>query len=164
LDGERNLRFKIQEAPSQPFDVEFLATFQNDDGVSKSVPGFYDGDNQFCVCFTLPKTGKWRYTTKSKATILDGLKGEITVQPPKESDNGGIVVDPKSSRRFAYESGQGYYPIAFECDWLFALDAENESDIPPGCVVGPRCGHPNIFHKPQRGSTSKPRVAKRTLG
>jgi Domain of unknown function (DUF5060) len=60
LDGERNLRFKIQEVPPQPFDIEFLATFQNDDGVSKTVPGFYDGDNQFCVRFTLPKSGKWR--------------------------------------------------------------------------------------------------------
>jgi Protein of unknown function (DUF4038)/Domain of unknown function (DUF5060) len=125
-----DLRFKIQEVASQPFGIEFTATFQNDDGTSMTVPGFYDGANQFCVRFSSPKSGKWRYTTKSNSTSLNGLEGEITVQPDRDGQKGGVVVDPQSSQRFAYENGDGYYPIAFECDWLFALDAENDVAIP----------------------------------
>ncbi|PAY16910.1 hypothetical protein CKO51_24430 [Rhodopirellula sp. SM50] len=124
------LRFQIQEAPSQPFDVELSATFQNDAGNSMTVPGFYNGDQEFCLRFTPPTSGTWRYKTESDAASLNAREGEITVGPARDGHKGGIVVDPQSSRRFAYENGEGYYPIAFECDWLFALDAENDSDIP----------------------------------
>ncbi|MEM6979569.1 MAG: DUF4038 domain-containing protein, partial [Planctomycetota bacterium] len=43
---------------------------------------------------------------------------------------GGIKIDALSNRRFAYENGDLYFPIAFEADWTFALDAENAEGIP----------------------------------
>ncbi|MEM6692890.1 MAG: DUF4038 domain-containing protein, partial [Planctomycetota bacterium] len=43
---------------------------------------------------------------------------------------GGITIDQKSSTRFVYQSGESYFPIAFEVDWLFALDADNPTAIP----------------------------------
>jgi len=47
-----------------------------------------------------------------------------------ERSKGGIVIDPENSMRFRYRNGDRYFPIAFESDWLFALDAENPDDIP----------------------------------
>lgn len=67
--------------------------------------------------------------TQSSITELDGLEGKLSVQSTAKERRGGVMISTESNRRFSYENGESYYPIAFEADWLFALDAENANDI-----------------------------------
>lgn len=124
------LRFEIDELPGQPVDVEFSATFKNQAGVSLDVPGFYDGENEYVIRFTPPTAGEWNYITRSSRPVLRGKLGKLSVESARDGRTGGVILDPKDRRNFAYENGETYFPIAFESDWLFALDAENPSDIP----------------------------------
>jgi hypothetical protein len=43
---------------------------------------------------------------------------------------GPVILNPKDSRKFSYADGTSYFPIAFEVDWLSAIDAENPDGIP----------------------------------
>ena len=63
---------------------------------------------------------------------LDKLSGTIVAEGFRLDRRGAIIIDPNRSTRFCYWNGvvNSYFPIAFECDWLFALDAENPDDIP----------------------------------
>lgn len=125
-----DLRFHPETSPTDPADVEFAATFDNESGKTITVAGFYNGENEFVLRFTPPSAGTWRYATKSSHSTLDGKIGQLSVKAAKAGRKGGVIVDPEVATRFRYENGESYYPIAFESDWLFALDAENDSDIP----------------------------------
>ena len=125
-----DIRFRVDTTPKQPVDIEFAATMQGPDGASLTVPGFFNGDDEYIIRFAPPTEGRWRYATRSSLEALNGKAGDLSVAPARDGRKGGIIIDPKISTRFIYENGDGYYPIAFESDWLFALDAENESDIP----------------------------------
>ena len=57
--------------------------------------------------------------------------GKVTVTPNTNAEKHGAVVIPANdSKHFAYEDGTPYFLLAFECDWLFALDYHNETDLP----------------------------------
>ena len=122
--------FQAGSTQERLVDAAFSAMIENASGKKLSVAGFFDGDGQFVVRFTPPATGKWNYVTSSSIASLDELKGAVDVLPARDSRRGGIVVDSDSPREFRYQNGDVYYPIAFESDWLFALDAENADDIP----------------------------------
>lgn len=125
-----DIRFGVAQLPTDPMSVEFSATFQSDAGDSLTVAGFYNDDHEFLIRFTPPSPGGWKYVTHSSLDALAGKVGALSVKPARKGRLGGIGIHPAAGTRFAYESGQPYYPIAFESDWLFALDAENPSDIP----------------------------------
>ncbi|WP_442512221.1 DUF4038 domain-containing protein [Novipirellula sp. SH528] len=124
------IRLAASELPAQPVDVDVSAKFENTAGQNLEVPGFYDGGTDYVIRFTPPTPGTWNYVTKSSLPAIDGKQGTLSVADAADGRKGGVVIDPKHSRRFRYENGDIYYPIAFECDWLFALDAENADDIP----------------------------------
>ncbi|MGI9240666.1 MAG: DUF5060 domain-containing protein [Verrucomicrobiales bacterium] len=125
-----DIRFNVGEVPEQATDVEFSATFKSGDGKEIRIPGFYNGGAEYLLRFTPGSAGQWRYSTASSHPDLDELQGELSVNAERDGRRGGVVVDGEAPRRFSYENGDSYYPIAFECDWLFALDAENAEDIP----------------------------------
>ncbi|PHS05797.1 MAG: hypothetical protein COA78_15005 [Blastopirellula sp.] len=125
-----DIGFRVENLSSQPVDVEFTATFESESGEQLTVPGFYNGKNEYLIRFTPPSAGIWKYVTSSSLKELDDKNGKLNATLARPSRNGGVVIDPKSPRQFRYENGKSYFPIAFESDWLFALDAENESDIP----------------------------------
>ncbi len=124
-----DLAFQVEAIPEHPIDVIFSATLTHA-STSMEVPGFFDGEGVFVIRFTPPTAGPWRYATKSSIDALNGHRGEIAVQQAHPDRKGGIVVNPASPREFSYQNGDPYYPIAFEVDWLFALDAENSVGIP----------------------------------
>lgn len=124
-----DLVFRSLEAAKQTTDVEFSAMFTSESGAELKILGFYNGDDQYLLRFTPPSSGKWNFVTSCSVAELDGLKGSLAVAK-NESRKGGIKVDPERANQFQYANGDGYFPIAFESDWLFALDAENPDDIP----------------------------------
>ena len=126
-----SIRFPCGDQATQPVGIGFAGVFTDAAGETHQVPGFYDGANGYVIRFCPPSAGVWTYSTRCKANVdLDGLQGELIVEPAREGRKGGIQIDPDSDTRFTYQNGEHYYPIAFECDWLFALDLENPADIP----------------------------------
>ena len=125
-----DLQFRSSETPSTAIDIEFTAKFEGPSGQTLRVPGFYDGDDTFVVRFTPPSPGSWSYKTSSPHQPLDGLVGKVNAADARDGRPGGVVISPEAPTQFRYENGDAYYPIAFESDWLFALDAENPDDIP----------------------------------
>lgn len=125
-----DLAFGTKSSQSKPFDQTFQAEFRSNDGKSAVIAGFYNGNNEYLLRWTPPTVGMWQFQTKSSLPELNGLSGKVNVQRARTGRRGGIVVDESSNRRFRFENGERYFPIAFEADWLFALDAENEQGIP----------------------------------
>ena len=125
-----DVQFKLESLPKSPVDLEFSATFRHESGRTMNAAGFYDGENTYVLRFTPPLVGRWTYRTSSTRDELDGLNGDLTVHSARPGRNGGILLDPQRPRCFQYENGDAYFPIAIECDWLFALDAENPRGIP----------------------------------
>ena len=125
-----DVAFNVATVPDHPDDAEFSAVFRNQAGQQRRAPGFYNGGGQYVIRWTPPSAGTWTYETDSTIPELDGKRGELNVSPARDGRKGGIIRDPDNQRGFQYKNGDSYYPIAFECDWLFALDAENPDDIP----------------------------------
>ncbi len=125
----------VADAPAaglvDPFAVEFWATFTGEDGQSMRIPGFFNGGREWIIRFCPPATGDWTYTTFSSRKELSGLSGSLTVNPnTRDWQRGPIVIPEGNPQRFAYADGTPYFLVAFELDWIFALDAENPADIP----------------------------------
>ncbi len=124
-----DIRFSVANAPHSPI-VDFSATFANTDGKPVTVGGFHNAGNEYRIRFTPPSPGARSYQTAASNRELDGNHGQLVADIARDGRLGGVLVEEASPRRFFYENGDSYYPIAFEADWLFALDAENPSDIP----------------------------------
>ncbi|MEL6105592.1 MAG: DUF5060 domain-containing protein [Planctomycetota bacterium] len=114
-----------------PFDEEFGAVFRHADGDRISVPGCFDGGRRWLLRFCPEKLGRWSYVTYSSVGELSGRVGQVNVvENNRDWQHGPITISSKDPRRFAYSDGSPYFLMAFELDWLFALDGENEDDIP----------------------------------
>ncbi|MEM1070916.1 MAG: DUF4038 domain-containing protein, partial [Planctomycetota bacterium] len=125
------MRIQSDGPIKNPFDVEFGAVMTHTDGDRIRVPGCYDGDGQWMIRFCPPKVGRWSFTVYSSAPRLSGRSGELNIQENQQAwQHGPIQIAKRNPRRFEYADGTPYFLMAFELDWLFALDAENDEDIP----------------------------------
>ena len=124
------INVKSKRIKSDPFQVEIKAIFSHEGGASLEVPGFYHGDNAWTIRYSLPQEGTWQYLIQSPEKSLDGNQGEIVVGPNKSDQHGPIIIPDDNRTRFSYADGSPYNLLAYELDWLFALDAENAEDIP----------------------------------
>lgn len=126
-----DLNFSTKKSVANPLDVELGAIFRHENGKTMRVPGFWNGNNDWVIRISPSLEGKWTYTTWSSVTALSGLTGQLTVLPNQKSDRHGPVrIAKNNQQRFEYEDGTVYFPLAYEIDWLFALDAENKTDVP----------------------------------
>lgn len=127
----RDIGFTLKKsAYKNPFDIRFGAIVEGPDGITKNIPGFYDGNGKWILRFSSEKTGSFNYKTYSTLPDLSGLKGSISVQDSQSHGHGGIVIDPLHPQRFSYQDGTAYFALAFELDWLFALDYHNSQSLP----------------------------------
>ena len=53
---------------------------------------------------------------------MDGIEKTIEVSENNPDNPGPVQINSDNSRLFSYESGDPYHLLAFEADWLFALD------------------------------------------
>lgn len=112
-----------------PFVADFGATFLHENGTIQKVPGFYNGNNQWVLRFSNSLQGTWKFTTYGEDKKLRNKKGTIIVNPPKKGKHGAVTIK-KNDKKFSYEDGSPYFLLAFECDWLYALDYHNNKSIP----------------------------------
>lgn len=124
-----DISFQASDHVESPVDASFSAVFKCQSHQIK-VAGFYNGNSEYLLRFTPTTEGKWTYTTKSSLASLNNQAGTLNVSAAAPARKGGIRVNPKANRQFQFENGDGYFPIAYEVDWLFALDANNAEDIP----------------------------------
>jgi hypothetical protein len=72
--------------------------------------------------------GRWAFGVESPLPLSGAIAGTLDVAPGGHP--GPLAVSAANRRRFAYADGTPCLVMGFECDWLFALDADNAEDIP----------------------------------
>ncbi len=118
--------FTCPVTPADPFQVSFSAEVTGPGGAELTVPGFYDGDHTWKIRFSAPAEGDWHLVTRSNVAELDGLRGAFTcVANSSISIHGGVRVDPVRPHQFVFDDGTRFLPMGYECDWLWALDAND---------------------------------------
>ncbi len=126
-----DLVFESHKEQETPFEVDMMATFTSEDGTAQSVPAFYIGAKSWAVRFSADKAGKFSYTTHSSIKGLGNKKGDITVSStPFKGSRGGVVVSDENPQKFARQSGDDYFMLGFECDFLFTLNYHNQEQTP----------------------------------
>jgi hypothetical protein len=124
--------FKVSKLPAgNPFDLLFGATITDDNKTTRSIHAFYNGQDEYILRFSSEKTGVFQYETFSTLSTLSGLKGTIKVEKNGNADiHGAVTVTPEAPQKFVFQDGEPYFALAFELDWLFALDADNKNGLP----------------------------------
>jgi hypothetical protein len=118
--------FAAQGAVERPFRVEFSAEITGPKGSKLFVPGFYDGNGAWKIRVSPTFEGDWQVATRSSLPALDGQRVPfICVPNPSRTAHGGVIVDPRHPRHFVCEDGTRFFPMGYECNWLWALDAAN---------------------------------------
>jgi hypothetical protein len=126
-----DIKFNTKGITSSPFEQEFGAIVTGPDNQKLNIPGFYNDNNEWVIRFSANKPGVWNYITYSNITALNGKTGKVAVTENTINDrHGAVVVNPENPQHFYSEDGTPYFTLAFELDWLFALDYENETEIP----------------------------------
>jgi hypothetical protein len=126
-----DLAFKTNSNPDNPLNTELTAEFRHSTGKVIKVPGFYDGSNTWIIRFCPLFEGSWTYQTSSTWEPLNNKKGELHVLSDSlVGCHGAVKVCHENPQRFIFEDNTSFFPLAFELDWLFALDATNPDDIP----------------------------------
>ena len=116
---------------AQPFELAFNAQFTSPTGEVLMIPGFYNGHSDYVIRFSGNVMGEWTYVTSSESKTLNHKIGKITVNDASyHGRKGGVVIDKENPQLLAYENGDPYFLMAFELDWLFALDygQDNNND------------------------------------
>ena len=85
------ISFTGPSAGNPYIDVELSAVFSSKD-VSKTVPGFYDGDGIYRIRFSPPSQGKWNYITTSNVPELSELEGKFLCGPSSEDNHGPLRI------------------------------------------------------------------------
>lgn len=126
-----DLKFTAKIKPANPFGVQFGGVLKHENGQSMNVPGFHNGNGEWIIRVSLPETGTWSYETWSSEPKLASLKGSVNVLPVQKADeHGPVAISKNNPQKFVYANGSPYFLMAFELDWLFALDAQNPDGIP----------------------------------
>lgn len=127
-----DIAFTVPDLPAgNPFDLTFGAIFTDDNNATLPVHGFYNGQHEYLLRFCPAKTGVFRYETFSTLSTLSGLKGTIKVEKNTNPDiHGAVSVAPEAPQRFVFQDGTPYFALAFELDWLFALDVNEKNGLP----------------------------------
>lgn len=125
-----DISFKLKKDEKSPFKTTFGAVMTSPSGKELKIPGFFNGGNQWLLRFSANEMGIWKYVTYSELIELNGKAGTIKIAETTTKKHGGIVISTSDKQKFSYEDGTSYYPMAYECDWLFALDYHNNEDAP----------------------------------
>ena len=126
-----DLQVQVEKALAHPFELTFGAVILGTDGDRYTIPGFFNGGQSFVIRFSPPAPGKWSFRTFSSLAALAGLEGQLSaVENTNAKILGPIKAHPERPQKFIYADGAPYFALAFELDWLFALDHGTPNGIP----------------------------------
>ncbi|RKR14371.1 uncharacterized protein DUF4038 [Maribacter vaceletii] len=124
-----DILYTVNENITNPFSESIFAIVKEEQEEQR-IPLFYNDNNQWVFRYSSSRIGKKKYILESSIKELNGKKGKITITENKKKErHGGIVKKENDPRHFYYEDGSHYFNLAFECDWLFALDY-GQKEIP----------------------------------
>ena len=124
------LKFQAKVEVANPFLVSFDVMVTTPDGNELCVPGFYDGSDGWKARVMPFASGQWKVVTRSTEPLLNGRRFEFAcadVAAPLQ--HGRLRVDAEHPHHFKFEDGSRPYMLAYECDWLWALD-HGDSTMP----------------------------------
>ncbi|MBN2413451.1 DUF4038 domain-containing protein [candidate division KSB1 bacterium] len=126
-----DIEFIVREIPADPFETAFSAVFRGPQNSVLKIPGFFNGDKYFLLRFSPPQPGLWTFETSSSLPALAGKRGSVECTPQTNPDrHGPVIINKDNPQHFYYRDGTPYFLLAFEADWLFALDLGNKTGIP----------------------------------
>ncbi|GEC72509.1 protein of unknown function [Flavobacterium flevense] len=125
-----DISFPIKTNLKSPFTARFGALFSHENGSTQEVPGFYNGNNEWIIRFSSSIEGEWTFVTFGEEKSSENLKGKVRITKNKANNPGAIVIPKEMPQNFFYQDGTPYFLLAFECDWLFALDYHNKKALP----------------------------------
>jgi hypothetical protein len=109
-----------------PFQVSFSAEVTGPAGIKITMPGFFDGQNNWKIRLSPTAPGDWSLQTHSAAPELDGKRATFRcVANPDPKMHGALRVDPQNPHQFLYDDGTHFLPMGYECDWLWAPDSHD---------------------------------------
>ncbi|ESQ78909.1 DUF5605 domain-containing protein [Asticcacaulis sp. YBE204] len=120
--GLHEISLKGPDTGNPFLDVDLSADFTDGAEVVR-VPGFYDGDGNYCIRFSPPKTGTWRWVTRSNIKALDGQTGQAEALAPSKNNHGPVKVT-LDGYHFTYADGTPFRQIGTTCyAWAQQSDA-----------------------------------------
>jgi hypothetical protein len=115
-----DLVYETSKLDSNAFDVDLGAVFTSPSKQVLRIQGFYNGKREYIIRFSPKELGEYHFESFG---IQKKLMGHVNVADQSLSDKRPQVQqDPQNSQRFQYANGKPYFALAFELDWLFALD------------------------------------------
>ncbi|MFO8006801.1 MAG: DUF5060 domain-containing protein [Candidatus Brocadiia bacterium] len=100
-------------------DVDVTATFRAPDGQEFTVPGFYAGDDTWCVRFSPGRPGQWTYAVSSMPSE-PGLRAQGSFQVEDADVEGFLRATPGEAWGFHFQSGR---PVLIFGDTTYNLFA-----------------------------------------
>src|ERR1700678_3852294 len=115
--------FYANATSGNPFEIAFSAEVTGPSGLSLTVPGFYDGQGIWKVRIAPNTVGLWSLMTASTHPDLDKRRASFSCTHNRNGTiHGGLQIDRDHPSQFVYEDGTRFFPMGYECDWLWALD------------------------------------------
>jgi len=131
---------------ANPFtDVDIDAIFTSENGVRISLPGFWNGENEWKVRFSPNSVGKWTYAiycTDKDNKALEA-KGELEcVDAPRktELEKHGYVQLERANRYFTYADGKPFFYLG-DTHWQMPDFERLDECNYPGCTCGNQFRH-----------------------
>lgn len=117
-----DLVYLVKQKIEKPLNAEVYAIVKDEDGTQK-IPLFYNGNKKWVFRYSDSSIGTKTFVLESDIKELNGKRGKfIVAENKKHNRHGGVVLNNDNPQHLFYEDGSHYLNLAFECDWLFALD------------------------------------------
>ena len=117
-----DLIFKTRKEVKSPHQKSAFAIVNEGENAQK-IPLFYNGNKEWVFRFSSATKGVKTFVIESEIKELNGKRGKFIISKNKKKErHGGIVLNKENPQYLFYEDGSHYFNLAFECDWLFALD------------------------------------------
>ena len=127
-----DLLLQLEALPDgSPFDLEAGAYFWQEGGGKYPINAFYNGQREYVIRFTPPSAGTWQFS--HYGDLPEAIQGTYSLEASLDTTlpiKGAVGIDPERPQKFIYQDGSPYFALAFELDWLFALDYGNAQGIP----------------------------------
>ena len=113
LAFKANTNFEVQE--KNPLDYELDVTFESENGTQITVPGFWDGADEWKARFAPTETGNWTYVTKFTDAGDSGLHNKtgsficIPYDGSLEIYKRGFLKADRDKKYFTYADGSPFF-------------------------------------------------------
>ena len=129
-----------------PFlDVAVDAVFTHENGRTVSLPGFWNGENEWKVRFSPDRVGAWSYvvTCSDEGNASLTASGTVTAEacePSNELEKHGFVRLEPGKRYFVYDDGKPFFWLG-DTHWQMPDYERLDECNYPGCTCGNQFRH-----------------------